>query len=108
MTQQPRIPWTVKWVTGQKGRPPRWVLALDSHLAWGFGVPSFFGWVFKTYFGAAVGALVIFVIALLKEYFADPYYEGEPFFWDGVEDLLEYVAGIAFAFALYFFATVYL
>jgi hypothetical protein len=49
---------------------------------------------------AVLGAVLILVIAFLKEYFADPYYEGNPFLWNGVEDLAEYTVAVIMAFAL--------
>ena len=48
------------------------------------------------------------VIALFKEYFADPFFEGLPFIWNGVEDWLEYVVGCLLAFGLYYAVTTFL
>ena len=107
----PAVTWKEKWLTGRRDAdsklrlPPAWLLALDSHLAWGFGVPSFFGGTVGGWFGGGIGAFVILVVAFLNEYFADPYFEGQKFFWDGVEDLAEYVGGIALAFVLYYLVT---
>lgn len=83
---------------GGKWNPPAWLLAIDSHLGWGFGVPAFFAWVFHAFW---LGAAAIFVIAALKEVFFDPRVEGNPFFWGGFFDLSEYVVGIALSYGLY-------
>jgi len=80
-----------------KKQPPRWLLALDSHIAWGFGVPSFFAWTAKNFW---LGALIILLIDLIKETTYDVWEEGEPFFWDGFTDWLEYWAGVLLALAL--------
>src|SRR5579875_2264618 len=90
------------WIQERRGFPQsgcwRWTDSIpDAHIAWGFGIPSFFGWAVGD---AVLGAVLILVIAFLKEYFADPYYEGNPFLWNGVEDLAEYTVAVIMPFAL--------
>ncbi|MCY0880689.1 MAG: hypothetical protein OWS74_01725 [Firmicutes bacterium] len=41
------------------------------------------------------GAIAIIIIAILKESIFDPLVEKAPFFWDGAEDFLFYVIGVA-------------
>lgn len=86
-----RVPFRIPWFIGKKGLPPKWVLALDAHVAWGVAIPSFTAWALGNF---TLGAVLILAVALLKEIFADPYFEGEPFFWNGLGDWFAYCAGV--------------
>src|SRR5579875_547640 len=90
------------WITGKKGFPPKWLLALDRYYprcAYSLGV-------WNTFFlrlgsgGCSVRSSADTCHSLPKEYFADPYYEGNTFLWNGVEDLAEYTVAVIMAFAL--------
>jgi|SRR5579875_1696590 hypothetical protein len=92
-----------------KGLPPKWLLALDSHIAWGAAIPVIFALSYYVHlYGLAalqlfsLGAVVILSVDLIKEVILDPYFEGEPFFFDGLVDWLEYWAGIGLSLFLLF------
>lgn len=77
--------------------PPAWLLAVDSHIAWGFGVPAWFAWWDGNF---VFGAVVIIVISFFKEMFFDPYVEGAPFITSGIFDWLEYFLGVGLSAAV--------
>ena len=77
-----------------KNPPSSFLLAQDSHVAWGmaatFGSQSLgFPWY--------LGALVILIVALIKELTYDTYVEKQPFIWSGAIDWAFYCVGVGIA-----------
>lgn len=71
-----------------------WILAQEVHVSLG----SLFVFAAKCLFNAPlIGAIVILVVAIIKEFSFDRIIEKDPFFWNGLIDWSVYWLGVAIA-----------